>query len=106
MHIGKTSVRLKFKPGAQGSKSLVEKYGGRLGRVRCRYYPAKRLHYETAEITVNKDPWIQKKSNTHAYVPVHWKEKDLKTRIKTAAEKWNTNNKLRKLELKGRTVEG
>jgi hypothetical protein len=106
MHIGKTSVRLKFKPGAQGTKSLVEKYGDRLGRVRCRYDPAKRLRYKTAEITVNKGPWIRKKPITHSYVLVHWKEKDLQTRIKAGAGKWNINNKLRNLGLKGRIVEG
>jgi hypothetical protein len=53
------------------------------------------------------------KSNTHAYVLVHWKGKDLQTRSKATGGKWNTNKKLWKLDmtnirnlgLKGRIVE-
>ena len=113
MHIGKTCVRLKLKRGAQGTKCLVEKFGDHLVCVRYRYDPDKRLRYKTAEIIVSEAPWIRKKSNTHAYVLVHWKEKDLQTRIKAAGGKWNISKNLWKLDmtnilnlgLKGRIVE-
>jgi hypothetical protein len=114
MHIGKTSVRLKLKPGAKGTKSLVEKYGDQLVCVRYRYDAHQGLRYKTAELIVDQAPWARKKADSHAYILVHWKEKDLQTRIKAAGGKWNTSKKLWKLDmtqihsmgLKGRMVKG
>ena len=101
-------------PGAKGTKSLVEKYGDHLVCVRYRYDADKRLRYKTAEIVVDEAPWLPQKADTQAYVLVHWKEKDLQTRIKAAHGKWNKDKKLWKLDmtqihrmgLKGRIVNG
>ena len=50
-------VRLKLKPGQQGTKYLTEEYGEQLVAVRYRYDEATQKRYKTIEIIIDESEW-------------------------------------------------
>lgn len=50
-------TRLTLRPGQDGTKKLVERFGKRLVAVRYRYDAATRRRYKTVELIVEARPW-------------------------------------------------
>jgi hypothetical protein len=50
-------ARKKLKPGQDGTKSLLDKYGERLICVRYRYDEERGLRHKTVELIVDSTPW-------------------------------------------------
>ena len=65
-------TRLKLKPGQNGTKALVKKYGEALYCVRYRYDAASHTRIKTVELIVEKKviPIKPQKSESDALVPV------------------------------------
>ena len=54
-------IKLSLKPGQNGTKKQVEKYGSKLVTVRYRYDEGKRKRYKTVEIIVAESTWFPTK---------------------------------------------
>jgi hypothetical protein len=50
-------ARLKLKPGQNGTKKLLARFGERLVCVRYRYDEARRQRFTTVELIVAQAPW-------------------------------------------------
>lgn len=91
-------TRLKLKPGQDGTKRLVEKFGDRLVCVRYRYDREKRRRYKTVELIVEERRWEPKASPLRADTVVGLRvglhEADLQQRVKRAGGRWNPERRL------------
>jgi hypothetical protein len=89
---------LKLKPGQDGTKRLLEKYGDRLVCVRYRYDGAKKRRYKTVELIVEERRWEPKaralRADTIVGLRVGVHETDLQQRVKRAGGRWNPQHKL------------
>ncbi len=54
-------ARLKLKPGQNGTKKLLARFGERLVCVRYRYDAARSLRFTTVELIVSQGPWTPRK---------------------------------------------
>lgn len=85
-----------LKPGQNGTKRFVERYGQDLLNVRYRDDPERSLRYTTVELIVErkailKPPTVTPVKQCAALVQLHiydW-EKDLQQRIKQAGGRWS-----------------
>jgi hypothetical protein len=55
-------IRLRLRPGQNGTKKLVEKYGDRLVAVRYRYDEYTRTGLKTVELVEQSQPWSPSQS--------------------------------------------
>ena len=105
-------TKLHLKPGENGTKSLVKKYGDRLICVRYRYDEEKKRKYKTIELVIEDNAW-QPKDGTEpkAHKPgellgirVNYLEKELQAQVKQAGGIWRPRHKLWELSY-GKIVE-
>lgn len=84
-------TRLTLAPGANGTKKLVERYGGRLVCVRYRYDRERRLRIKTVELIEEEMPWTA--SDAIYLVKIGYEETSLRERIKEAGGRWNAEKR-------------
>ena len=86
-------VRKKLKPGQDGTRSLLDKYGDQMVCVRYRYDEERRLRYKTVELIVETTPWLpaatELPANALVGLRVGLSETELQDRIRQAGGKWN-----------------
>ncbi len=94
--LGSTTVK-RLKPGAPGTKRLVERYGHALLCVRYRTDPESGRRFTTVELVVEErdgpptgDVWVR----------VGYGEADLRQQIKTAGATWDHSKKLWRMPAK------
>ena len=86
-------TRVKLKPGQNGTKKLVERFGDALVCVRYRYDPVKCKQFKTAEIMVSEHDWTPpppKYPEGHK-VPLRIgvAEKSLQQQVKALGGRWD-----------------
>jgi hypothetical protein len=95
-------ARKKLKPGQDGTKSLLDKYGERLVCVRYRYDEEHGLRHKTVELMVESTPWKPQNhkipGETIVGLKVGLQEVELQTAVRQAGGKWN--RELQLLELR------
>ena len=95
-------ARLKLKPGQNGTKKLLARFGERLFCVRYRYDEARRQRFTTVELIVAQAPWIPRRRPRQAprspedmvYVRVAYNDSALRARLKTLGALWRPRHKL------------
>ena len=88
--------RLNLKPGQNGTKKLVEKYGKSLLYVRYRYDESLGLRLKTVEIIVEQKPWqpsLRIQDDEIIPVNVYFSETALREKLKRLGGKWNPEEK-------------
>ena len=89
--------RLNLKPGQNGTKKLVEKYGKALLYVRYRYDEQRGVRLKTVEIVVEEKPWtpaLRLRDEDVVRVSVGYAEKAFREKLKTAGGRWDPETKL------------
>ena len=88
----------KLKPGQNGTKGLVAKYGDALLCVRYRYDKQNRTRLKTVELIIEKKPWIPTahRYGNDALVPVRigFADKALRELAKAVRGKWNPEERV------------
>lgn len=89
-----------LKPGKNGTKRFVERYGDDLVAVRYRLDAERQISYTTVELIVERKP---KQQTLHAQpvthhaasvaLRIHYHEKDLQLAVKQAGGKWQPAQK-------------
>ena len=97
-------TRLTLKPGQNGTKKLLHKYGGLLVAVRYRYDEARRLRFKTVELVVEQIPWVprvpvDRSPAERVFVRINYDEADLRVAAKNAGARWDQERKLWELRL-------
>ena len=97
-------TRLTLKPGQNGTKKLLDIYGGKLVAVRYRYDAERRLRFKTVEIVVEQQPWIPSLPSSRSpaelvFVHVRYDEVELRVAVRQAGGKWDPERKLWQLRL-------
>ena len=90
-------IKATLKPGQNGTKELVRRYGDRLVCVRYRYDKAKGKRYKTVERIVDEKDWAPgvhaTPTNKRVHVRIGYDEMDLRERIKAAGGNWSPDKK-------------
>src|SRR5690349_18822562 len=97
-------TRLTLRPGQNGTKKLVHKYGGRLVAVRYRYDEARRLRFKTVELVEEQIPWVppvppDRSPAEHVFVRINYAAAELRLDAKNARDRWDQERKLWELRL-------
>jgi hypothetical protein len=100
-------VRLNLRPGDNGTKKLLQKYGDRLVCVRYRYDASGGMRYKTVELVEEVYPWngsgASQNGRPKEYTPapnerfgvkVDFHETELRDRVKAAGGIWRPRQKL------------
>jgi len=91
-------ARKKLKPGQDGTKGLLDKYGEQLICVRYRYDEERQIRHKTVELIVETIPWIPQsekiRSDAIVGVKVELQEVKLQKQIRQAGGKWNRQLRL------------
>ncbi|MEO6725462.1 MAG: hypothetical protein ABIP14_09175 [Blastocatellia bacterium] len=91
-------ARKKLKPGQDGTKGLLDKYGEQLICVRYRYDEVHQLRHKTVELIVETAPWTPKPKQVRpdavVGVKVELEEVKLQKQIRQADGKWNRQLRL------------
>ena len=92
-------TRLTLRPGDNGTKKLLAKYGDRLLAVRFRYDPDRRRRFKTVELIEEELPWDPgpppaMKPDTPVLVQIDYTETELRQRAKSAGALWQQQRKL------------
>lgn len=94
----KMKTRLTLKPGQNGTKKLVAKYGRKLVAVRYRYDPTYRTRCKTVELIEEELPWDPvlngRKLHELVFLRLHYQEDDLRESVKAAGGMWLPERKL------------
>jgi hypothetical protein len=94
-------ARKKLKPGQDGTKSLLDKYGEQLICVRYRYDEERGLRHKTIELIVESIPWKPQAheipGDTIIGLKVGLQEVELQTAVRRAGGKWNRDLQLLEL---------
>jgi hypothetical protein len=98
------STKATLKPGQNGTKRLIEKYGNRLVCVRYRYDEAARKRYTTVELIEEETDWaaappIPAQQPAHRpaerlAIRVEYWETELRNKVKEAGGIWRPRHKL------------
>ncbi|HEX5802247.1 MAG TPA: hypothetical protein VFY24_04440 [Azospira sp.] len=91
-----TTVK-RLKPGAPGTKRLLERYGSALVCVRYRLDGESGRRFTTIEIAVEERP---APANRDVWVRVGYEETELRLKIKKAGGTWDKDHKLWRLPAK------
>ena len=93
-----------LKPGQNGTKRLIEKYGKRLLRVRYKYDESARKRYTTVELIEDESDWtpepLEATQGSRGYstqrlaVRVDYWETELREKVKAAGGIWRPRQKL------------
>lgn len=93
--VGEMRTRLKLRPGQDGTKGLMAKYGERLVCVRYRYDREKRKRYKTIELIVEETDWEPRPRDDEVVgVRVAYEETALRQQVKRAGGRWNGERKV------------
>jgi hypothetical protein len=104
-----------LKPGQNGTKRLVKRYGKQLVCVRYRYDPQAGKRYKTVELIIAESEWTPRRSpSERVRIRVGYHEQGLRERVKAAGGRWDKQRKLWELpygavaamKLEGRIAEG
>jgi hypothetical protein len=93
-------VRKKLKPGQDGTRSLLDKYGDQMVCVRYRYDEERRLRYKTVELIVETVPWeplTEIPADTVVGLKVGLQEIELQSKIRQVGGKWNRGRQVLEL---------
>jgi hypothetical protein len=97
-------TRLTLRPGQNGTKKLVRKYGGRLVAVRYRYDDARRMRLKTVEIVEEELSWVQRQPRDRdpaepVLIRIGYEEADLRLAVKSAGARWRQDRRLWEIPL-------
>ncbi|MES1956000.1 hypothetical protein [Salinisphaera hydrothermalis] len=91
-------TRLHLKPGQNGTKQLVQKYGERLVCVRYRYDSEAGLRHKTVELIEETVPWrpassreqhlMQPAAEEPVLVKIDYQERELREQVTRAGGRW------------------
>ncbi|MDB5970563.1 MAG: hypothetical protein JWQ90_3013 [Hydrocarboniphaga sp.] len=92
-------TRLTLRPGDNGTKKLLAKYGDRLLAVRYRYDPDSRRRFKTVELLEEELPWDPgpppaMKASQPVLVRIDYTETELREQVKGAGARWQQQQKL------------
>jgi hypothetical protein len=91
-------TRLTLKPGQDGTKSLMKKYGDALLCVRFRYDPATKQRLKTVELIIERCDWTPPppRFTNDSLVPLRINAKDIAIRnqVKASGGRWNPEKRL------------
>lgn len=92
-------TRLTLRPGDNGTKKLVHKYGDRLLAVRYRYDAAAQRRFKTVELLEEELPWDSAPpdtptADTPVLVRIAYAESELREQAKAAGARWQQDRKL------------
>ncbi len=94
-------IRATLKPGQNGTKKFVEKYGDRLVTVRYRYDAATGKSYKAVELIVDERDWSPKNHSRPPYRPsrrlgvrIDYHETELREQAKALGGIWRPRHKL------------
>jgi hypothetical protein len=93
-------TRLTLRPGQNGTKKLLERYGERLVRVRYLYDPQTQRRLKTVELIVESVPWHaharrpRRRDDEIVAVRIAFSESDLRERAKRLGAVWRPAQKL------------
>lgn len=87
----------KLKPGAPGTKKLLEKYGGSLVCVRYRYDVEHQRRWKTIELIIEESFWQPRPRKIPAdrimNIRIKYEEVELRRQIKAAGGLWNAEER-------------
>lgn len=97
-------TRLTLKPGQNGTKKLLRKYGGRLLAVRYRYDERRRVRLKTVELIEEELPWVPslpsgRSGDERVLVRIHYNEVELRVAAKNTGARWDEERKLWEMSL-------
>lgn len=97
-------TRLTLKPGANGTKTLLRKYGGRLLAVRYRYDEQRRVRLKTVELIEEELPWVPSLPSNRdpleqVLVRVNYEEASLREAVKLHGGRWDQGRRLWSLRI-------
>lgn len=85
-------------PGQNGTKKLVEQYGGRLVCVRYRYDAQREISLKTIEIIIAESKYKPRprriREDQIVGVQIGFREVEMQRRVKQAGGKWNADTRL------------
>ena len=91
-------TRLHLKPGQNGTKQLVQKYGERLVCVRYRYDSENGLRHKTVELIEETVPWrpantreqhlMQRTAEEPVLIKIAYEERELREQVRQAGGRW------------------
>ena len=92
-------TRLVIRPGQNGTKKLVSKYGARLLAVRYRYDDAGRRRLKTVELIEEELPWIpplpkNRDPDELVLLRIGYQEVGLRELVRSAGGRWQPERKL------------
>jgi len=95
-------ARLKLKPGQNGTKKLLARFGERLVCVRYRYDEARRQRFTTVELIVAQAPWTPRPRSRQTprspedmvYVRIVYNDAALRAKLNTLGAIWRPKHKL------------
>jgi len=112
-------TRLTLRPGQNGTKKLVARYGDRLLRVRYIYDADTGKRYKTAEIIVEETAWTPGRTQVHGpndrvWVEIGYDDAELRRRLLSKGAVWRPRERLwsvpwrtvRALGIEWRVVDG
>ena len=88
-------TRLILKPGQNGTKQEVEKYGENLVCIRYRYDTERCKRYKTVELIIEETDWQpDPKPDELVGIRIAYEELELRQKIKEAGGRWNPEQRL------------
>lgn len=97
-------TRLTLRPGQNGTKKLLLKYGGRLLAVRYRYDEQRRVRLRTVELVEDELPWVpslpaHRDPNEWVLVRINYDEAALREAARLHSGRWDPERKLWRLRI-------
>ena len=96
-------VKATLKPGMNGTKKYLQKYGDQLVCVRYRYDKQRNKRQTTIELIVDEQDWMQGyniRPDKVVPVKIEYSEKELREKVKQAGAFWDKDKKAWLLSLK------
>ena len=96
-------VKATLKPGLNGTKKYLQKYGDQLVCVRYRYDKQRNRRQTTVELIVDEQDWIPGyniRPDKVVPVKIEYSEKELREKVKQAGAFWDKDKKAWLLSLK------
>jgi dimeric dUTPase (all-alpha-NTP-PPase superfamily) len=96
-------VRATLKPGVNGIKKYLQKYGGQLVCVRYRYDKERNKRQTTIELIVDEQDWMPGyniRPDQVVAIKIEFGEMALREQVKTAGAHWDKKQKAWLLSLK------
>ena len=95
-----------LRPGQDGTKRLMDKFGDQLLCVRYRYDPLQKVRHKTVELIIETIPWRHRSKtiprDSLVGLKIDFKETELQTKVRQAGGRWNPES--RRLELRYEAV--